>query len=353
MFKVLFAFVTAVATLSLQVTNVFACGGLVAPNGSVRLARATTFVAWHDGVEHYMTSFAYEGDVTNLGWIVPLPAVPISIKEGGAWTLQRLEREFAPPPPLLALDTAPKGAASAQVLQRVQVEALDITVIRGSGSEVLDWCEQNGFVLPADTREHLIEYAKGSPIFMAAKYNVARVRARHQLAGDGAPVLITMKTPRPWVPLEVLANDGDPVTADLFMLTDQPLWTGYENVFDTRPDGNVVGGATGFTLVKEEQMSPLLFHDLSTDRNMSWVPAHGYVSYLTLNAPSETVTYDLAVANSGRIQLLSFGSNPTATDLPAQNDLFTPGFIWSIWVLLVFAAAGCLAVMGLRRIPLN
>ena len=29
-----------------------ACGGLVAPNGSVRLERATTLVAWHDGIEH-------------------------------------------------------------------------------------------------------------------------------------------------------------------------------------------------------------------------------------------------------------------------------------------------------------
>src|SRR5690242_5043552 len=75
-----------------------ACGGLVAPNGSVRLARATTLVEWHGGVEHYLTSFSYQGDVSNLGWIVPLPAIPTKIEEGGAWTLQRLGREVQPPP---------------------------------------------------------------------------------------------------------------------------------------------------------------------------------------------------------------------------------------------------------------
>ena len=79
-----------------QAAPALACGSLVAPNGAVRLSRATTLVAWHDGVEHYMTAFSYQGDVSNLGWIVPLPAVPTKIEEGGAWTFQRLQRETHP-----------------------------------------------------------------------------------------------------------------------------------------------------------------------------------------------------------------------------------------------------------------
>src|SRR2546421_426181 len=94
-----------------------------------------------------------------------------------------------------------------QVLQQVQVEALDITVVKGSGQAVLDWATGNGFALDGDTRAHLLGYAKGSPIFMAAKYDPSRAEARHQLQGDGAPVLITLKVPHPWVPLEVLALD--------------------------------------------------------------------------------------------------------------------------------------------------
>src|SRR5215475_10670512 len=110
-----------------------ACGGLVAPDGAVRLERAATLVAWHDGVEHYMTAFTYEGDVSSLGWIVPLPAVPEKIQEGGAWTLQRLAIETHPQPAVFgAVRDAPLAAAStAQVLQRVTIEALNITVIKG------------------------------------------------------------------------------------------------------------------------------------------------------------------------------------------------------------------------------
>ncbi|MBA3291365.1 MAG: hypothetical protein H0U17_07720, partial [Actinobacteria bacterium] len=35
---------------------VLACGGLVAPNGSVNLTKTTTLAAYVDGVEHYVTA---------------------------------------------------------------------------------------------------------------------------------------------------------------------------------------------------------------------------------------------------------------------------------------------------------
>src|SRR5262249_51901072 len=115
-----------------QAAPAAACGGLVAPNGAVRLQRATTLVAWHDGVEHYLTTFTYEGDVSSVGYIVPLPSAPIEpIQEGGAWTLQRLERETHPLPRNVAVGAgAPTSADGVQVLQQVQIEALGVTVLK-------------------------------------------------------------------------------------------------------------------------------------------------------------------------------------------------------------------------------
>jgi hypothetical protein len=123
------ATVIALGLFVTQALPAFACGGLVAPNGSVRLSRATTLVAWHDGIEHYMTSFSYEEDVSisNLGWIVPLPAVPLKIEEGGAWTLQRLFRETHPlPHGIFLAASAPEVRDAAQVLQQVKVDALNL-----------------------------------------------------------------------------------------------------------------------------------------------------------------------------------------------------------------------------------
>jgi hypothetical protein len=293
------------------VPTALACGGLVAPDGDVRLGRAATLVAWHDGVERYMTSFTYEGNEANVGWIVPLPAVPDNIQAGGKWTLQRLSIETHPVRFEAPLAAAGATNNSAQVLQQVQIEALNITVLRGSGQAILDWCASNGFVLPGDTRAHLLIYAHGSPIFMAAKYDTAAVQARHQLSGDGAPVLITMHTAHPWIPLEVLALDGQQVQADLYLLTDRPLYTTNGSATLGVSDVNTqLPGAPGFQLAFQEPMNATLYHDLSTDRNMGWVPRNSWLTYLSLDAPASAVTYDLGVTSRGVIRLAPFGTAP-------------------------------------------
>ena len=74
-----------------------ACGGLVGENGTIQLTRTTTLAAYHDGVERYVTSFEFSGTGESVGSIVPLPGVPTKVERGGDWTLQRLEREIAPP----------------------------------------------------------------------------------------------------------------------------------------------------------------------------------------------------------------------------------------------------------------
>ncbi len=315
LFKTLAPITLILGFLISQTPTAAACGGLVAPNGSVRLSRAATLIAWHDGIEHYLTSFSYQGDASNLGWIVPLPAVPLKIQEGGAWTLQRLFRETHPVVADAAFGAEDRLAAapSAQVIEQVKVEALDITVLRGSGQEVLDWAAKNGFSVAGDTRDHLLAYAQGSPIFMAAKYDTAAARARGQLAGDGAPVLITMRTAHPWVPLEVLALDGQQVHADLYFLTDEPLNTSdVGTVVGQSAVGTQVPGAPGFTLAFQERMNPTLYHDLSTDRNMRWVRPDGWLTYLSLDAPDTAVTYDMGVTSTGVIRLAHYGTPPMA-----------------------------------------
>jgi Uncharacterized protein conserved in bacteria (DUF2330) len=351
--KFLIAGMGVAAAVVLQAGQAFACGGLVAPDGDVRLAKATTFVAWSAGVEHYVTSFAFTGAVTDVGWIVPLPAVPTSITEAGAWTLQRLEREFAPPELLQLADAAvPSAGAPAIVIEQVQVEALDVTVLKGSGQAVIDWCTHNGFLVSREIKDHLLRYASSSPVFMAAKYNTSLALQRHQQSGDGVPLLITMRTPHLWVPLEILASDGVPVNADLFLLTGEPLRTANGVAVTSRlTDGTTLDNAPGFAVAGAEAMNASLHHDLSIDRNMSWVPARGYVTYLTLNAPGAQVTYDLGVGADNVIRLTAFGSSPAylgATGaIPVSQDpsdllfpvlliagtlvLVIPLSVWKLW----------------------
>ena len=272
---------------------VAACGGLIGPNGAVNLLRTTTFVGYHDGVEHYVTAFQFAGGGGKFGSLTPLPGVPSNVEKGGSWTLQRLIRETQPISKVLT--AAPAAARntmdSVEVLLQTKIDALDITVLKGGGAAVGDWATAHGFRLPADAPEVLDFYANRSPIFLAAAFDGDAAAARGQRVGDGTPVHITIPTANPWVPLRILAlgkQGNDPVQADVYLLTDRkpailPL----------------ARGANGLTLAYDQSASKPLLDDLRSDAGMGWVPATGWLSQLRIDTNASTLSYDLAVDVQG------------------------------------------------------
>ncbi|MEO7429322.1 MAG: DUF2330 domain-containing protein, partial [Acidimicrobiales bacterium] len=202
-----------------------ACGGLVGENGTIQLTKTTTLAAFHAGVERYVTSFEFAGEDQEVGSIIPLPDVPTDVVRGGDWTLQRLAREVAPPIEQRAF-LATAGVAqdkNAEVLLETTVDALDITVLRGGGDEVGRWARDNGFLLTPDAPEMLDFYASRSQVFMAARFDASRAAALGQGAGDGTPIMITIPTDAPWVPLRILSLGLERsrfIDADVFVLTD-------------------------------------------------------------------------------------------------------------------------------------
>src|SRR6266702_3578350 len=156
---------------TLIATPAYACGGLIGPNGAVNLARTTTLAAYHNGIEHYVTAFTFTGATKGeFGSIVPLPGIPSKVERGGDWTLQRLEREVAPPAPKSAscgpnCEAAAASPGSAEELSNTRIDALDITILRGGGASVGQWARDHGFQLTPDAPEVLDFYAARSPIF--------------------------------------------------------------------------------------------------------------------------------------------------------------------------------------------
>jgi hypothetical protein len=309
-----------------------ACGGLVGANGTIQLTRTTTLAAYHDGIERYVTSFEFSGQGKEVGSIVPLPAVPSKVARAGDWTLQRLEREVAPPERELAFDSA-KAASStnAEVILQTKVDALDITVLRGGGNAVGKWATRHGFLLTPDAPEMLDFYARRSPIFMAARFDASRAKQLGQNTGDGTPIMVTMKTDRPWVPLRILSlglQKAKVVQADVFLLT------------DTKP--NLLAGGRGLSLDRNESANASLLSDLRSDKHMGWIPAHMWFTFLRLDVPAGNLDYDLAISTKP-------GAVPSLTDAGVTAARARPIVDTHGRALWPFAAAGAvgLATFGL------
>ena len=319
-----------------------ACGGLVGENGSIQLTRTTTLAAYHGGVERYVTSFQFTGKGKEVGSIVPLPAVPQKVERGGDWTLQRLEREVAPPIAFDAVQTnaaASKGAA--EVILSTKIDALDITVLKGGGDAVGKWATEHGFLLTPDAPEMLDFYARRSPIFMAARFDATRAARLGQNTGDGTPIMVTMKTPAPWVPLRILSlglGKAKVVSADVFLLTDD------------RP--KLLAGGRGLALDRDEPANASLLADLRSDKGMGWVPAHMWFTYLKLDVPAGQLDYDLAVSTKpGSVPSLTAAgvSASAAHRIDLRTD--TNRAVWPLLaaVLMGIAAFGVAGLLNRRR----
>ena len=279
------------AALILTTQPAAACAGLIGPNGAVNLLRTTTFAGYHEGVEHYVTSFQFAGGSGQFGSLIPLPGVPDKVEKGGAWTLQRLVRETTP----LRLDNAlVRGVVAApkavEIILEVRIDALDITVLKGGGAEVGQWATEHGFRLPPAAPEVLDFYANRSPIFLAAVFDADAAKARGQKIGDGTPVHVTIPTANPWVPLRILGlgkNADDRVDADVYLLTDQ------------RPALLPYPFANGMRLDHSAVATTSLLDDLRSDKGMGWVPKAGWLTKIAVDASASQLTYDLAVDAKG------------------------------------------------------
>jgi hypothetical protein len=273
---------------------VLACGGLIGPNGAVNLLRTTTFAGYHDGEEHYVTAFQFAGGGGAFGSLTPLPGIPSKVEKGGDWTLQRLVRETEPLLLRAAASPSASAAADAEVLMEVQIDALDITVLRGGADAVGTWATDHGFRLPPDAPEVLDFYASRSPIFLAAVFDADAAAARGQAVGDGTPVHITIPTANPWVPLRILSlgkTAEDRVDADVYMLTDRsptllPVPT----------------GDNGMSLDHSAPATASLLDDLRSDRGMEWIPTSGWLTKVRIDAAAPQLAFDLAVDATGAAQ---------------------------------------------------
>lgn len=321
----LISLVAATTALLVFAGPTLGCAGLIGPNGAVNLLRTTTFAGYHDGVEHYVTSFTFAGGEGEFGSLVPLPDVPTKVERGGDWTLQRLTIETEPQL-FFAADAARVGVAEAQVLLEVRIDALDITILRGGGAEVGAWATEHGFRLPPDAPEVLDYYANRSPIFLAAVFDADAAAERGQAVGDGTPVHLTIPTDDPWVPLRILAlgkTEAQTVEADVYLLTDHRP--------GLLPAPSSVLSPDGFELAHSAKATGLLLDDLRSDAGMEWVPQSAWLTKVRINSAAADIAFDLAIdPEGGSPSLVDAGYLPHG---PTPAPWTTP----QAWVLLAFA----------------
>ncbi|MET0147616.1 MAG: hypothetical protein ABW310_00560, partial [Acidimicrobiales bacterium] len=156
-----------------------------------------------------------------------------------------------------------------------------------------------------------------------------------QTAGDGTPIMLTIPTDAPWVPLRILSlglDGSELVEADVFLLTDD------------EPD--LLAGGPGLTLERSEPANRALLDDLRSDVGMEWVPEEMWFTYLAVDAPARDLDYDLAVsADDSTLPALA----DTGVTAPDIRSVSSPDAGLPLWPL----AAGALVALPVLVILLT
>lgn len=355
-------FFPLLALLAFLPLPALACGGPLSPNDSIHLTTAQTLVGWHNGIEYYMTNFAYSGEASQFGWVLPLPAQPQKIEEGSMPVFSDLNSEAAQGSSnrgWFSSGTYATNPGGAQVLQRTIIHSLNISIIQGNGPQIVNWARENGFAVDAETQAHLLMYARASSIFMAARYELPSThQSQAQKQGESAAILLTMKTPSPWIPVELLATDGGQTSAKFYLLTDQPLvLSSWQSKLGLSPTGEEVPGAPGLTVRYREQLPDSLVQVMASESNMGWIWQHAWFTELDLFAPAAQVTYDIGVGPSGVIHAAAFGTPPKALidhgltqELPGWIPALPTDSFWFVIIgLLVVWSGASVFTFVLRR----
>ena len=321
-----------------------ACGGLIGPNGAVNLLRTTTFAGYHDGVEHYVTAFAFAGGEGEFGSLFRCPTCPP--RSNGAAT-----------GPCSASSSRPNHSCSwprsrARGARRARPGAArgphrrpghhDPARRRTRGRRL---GHGPRFRLPPDAPEVLDFYANRSPIFLAAVFDADAAAARGQAVGDGTPVHLTIPTDDPWVPLRILAlgkSEAETVEADLYLLTDKrPALL---------PAPGSLMAADGMELAHSGRASDSLLTDLR--RHGHGMGAEdAWLTKVRINAAAPDVSFDLAIDAGGGLLTRRCGHQGGRSDRSAVGRFArvgAPGLAIGLPLAFAWFAA---TIVGRRATP--
>ena len=203
------AFAASVLTCALVAAPTVACGGLIGPNGAVNLLRTTTFVGYHDGIEHYVTAFAFAGRRRFVRLHHAPPGHPDAASTRAA-TGRSSDSSARPSHRARTVRSRPMRRPACRGRRRGPAGDHHRRA-RHHGAQGR-WrrgrCVGHRARLPAAAGR-----ARGARLLRPAQPHLpgrqlrcrCRRRQRGQAIGDGTPVHITIPTSDPWVPLRILS----------------------------------------------------------------------------------------------------------------------------------------------------
>jgi hypothetical protein len=219
------AVLAAVATLTLPAPEARACGCFAPPNPAVPVVQAGERIvfAHEDGEVVAHIQIQYEGDASEFGWLLPVPAVPefaLGTDELFTQILRQTQPRyrlntqfpdqcggpvFAGGPGRDSASEGGNGGNGGPLVVEDSVGPYDYAVLKADDDrEMFDWLVDNSYFIPTGTEDVVGPYIRPGAYFLALKLRSG------ESAGNLQPIVLRYRSDYPMIPIILTSVAANP-----------------------------------------------------------------------------------------------------------------------------------------------
>lgn len=238
--KKIFAIVGLFALIFCCFSVVRADGGIMPPpNRWVQETQQKAAIVYEDGLETMVLSMQFQGELTDFGWVIPVPAKP-SVEKSSSYlffSLAELTKNYDKSgllPASSQLGMLKSETKPVEIIEKKEVGIYDVTTLAASDANALAiWLAKNGFNYPSNKAYILQDYVQDQWYYVAVKIRAEEAQdiqtSQALKEGQATPLKLSFKTDKIVYPLKISSITSKPkvTTTTTLVSTPEQLKGGY------------------------------------------------------------------------------------------------------------------------------
>ncbi len=186
------------------------------------------FVTYEDGIQTFVLETSFHGTATEFGAVLPFPSQP-EINEAPEDIFLELRQYIAiQTPPPIHIPSGVGESFGVTIIEEKDVGDFKTTLLTADTTDDLtDWLEENNYTYTEKDRANFDYYVtKGGYFFVTFKVNMEQVTLDEQgnLDGKLKPIEFVFSSPKPMLPIRIMAQDMEEMSFNLYTLGEKPLY---------------------------------------------------------------------------------------------------------------------------------
>ncbi len=208
------------------------CGGYIPHDGQASVSQELALLRWDGQTEDLLMSLGVLGRSSEAAVILPVPGqAKVTLGQAAVWDelsqltrpLEKHEKRYVLPLPLMGFGAAPGAGAPVTVLSRQTLGPFEVTNLAATDASALaDWLSANGYNMSPGLAQAMQPYVAEGWYYVAVRL---RPGSGTELTGALDPLQVTFASKELVYPMRASANAPAPESVTIYVLAGHRVQT--------------------------------------------------------------------------------------------------------------------------------